>query len=107
MKWLTISLVVVSFQSLILAEGDNDKVGSSAFKFLNIQTDAHGAALGGLAAQASGANALFWNPASFYRPSPAITLQILPETTARRFFLWDDTPTLPEWSMALRLRRMC
>ena len=63
MKWLTISLVVVSFQSMILAEGDNDKVGSSAFKFLNIQTDAHGAALGGLAAQASGANALFWNPA--------------------------------------------
>ena len=42
MKWLTISLVVVSFQSMILAEGDNDKVGSSAFKFLNIQTDAHG-----------------------------------------------------------------
>ena len=63
MKWLTISLVVVSFQSMILAEGDNDKVGSSAFKFLNIQTDAHGAALGGRAAQASGANALFWNPA--------------------------------------------
>jgi len=48
---------------MIMAEGDNDKVGSSAFKFLNIQTDAHGAALGGLAAQASGANALFWNPA--------------------------------------------
>jgi len=63
MKWLTISLVVVSFQTIIMAEGDNDKVGSSAFKFLNIQTDAHGAALGGLAAQASGANALFWNPA--------------------------------------------
>ena len=63
MKWLTISLVVISFQTMIMAEGDNDKVGSSAFKFLNIQTDAHGAALGGLAAQASGANALFWNPA--------------------------------------------
>ena len=63
MKWLTISLVVISFQTIIMAEGDNDKVGSSAFKFLNIQTDAHGAALGGLAAQASGANALFWNPA--------------------------------------------
>jgi len=60
---LTISLVVISFQTMIMAEGDNDKVGSSAFKFLNIQTDAHGAALGGLAAQASGANALFWNPA--------------------------------------------
>jgi hypothetical protein len=63
MKWLTISLVVISFQTIIMAEGDNDKVGSSAFKFLNIQTDAHGAALGGLVAQASGANALFWNPA--------------------------------------------
>ena len=63
MKWLTISLVVISFQTMIMAEGDNDKVGSSAYKFLNIQTDAHGAALGGLAAQASGANALFWNPA--------------------------------------------
>ena len=63
MKWLTISLVVISFQTIIMAEGDNDKVGSSAYKFLNIQTDAHGAALGGLAAQASGANALFWNPA--------------------------------------------
>ncbi|MEC9456721.1 MAG: PorV/PorQ family protein [Candidatus Neomarinimicrobiota bacterium] len=63
MKWLTISLVVISFQTMIIAEGDNDKVGSSAFKFLNIKTDAHGAALGGLAAQASGANALFWNPA--------------------------------------------
>jgi len=63
MKWLTISLVVISFQTMIMAEGDNDKVGSSAFKFLNIQTDARGAALGGLAAQASGANALFWNPA--------------------------------------------
>ena len=63
MKWLTMALVVISFQSTIFAEGDNDKVGSSAFKFLNIQTDAHGAALGGLAAQASGANALFWNPA--------------------------------------------
>ena len=47
MKWLTLSLVVISFQSIILAEGDNDKVGSSAFKFLNIQTDAHSAALGG------------------------------------------------------------
>ena len=62
MKWLTLSLVVISFQSIILAEGDNDKVGSSAFKFLNIQTDAHSAALGGLSAQASGANALFSNP---------------------------------------------
>lgn len=62
MKWLTLSLVVISFQSIILAEGDNDKVGSSAFKFLNIQTDAHSAALGGLSAQASGASALFSNP---------------------------------------------
>mgnify|MGYP000330148442 FL=1 len=62
MKWLTLSLVVISFQSIILAEGENDKVGSSAFKFLNIQTDAHSAALGGLSAQASGASALFSNP---------------------------------------------
>jgi len=50
-------------QSFTFAEGDNDKVGSVAFKFLNIQTDARGAALGGLSAQASGAGALFSNPA--------------------------------------------
>ena len=62
-KWTIASMLVVSFHGSLFAEGDDDKVGSAAFKFLNIQTDAHGAALGGLAAQASGANALFWNPA--------------------------------------------
>ena len=62
-KWALASMLVVSFHGSLFAEGDDDKVGSAAFKFLNIQTDAHGAALGGLAAQASGASALFWNPA--------------------------------------------
>ena len=62
-KWAVASMLVVSFHGSLFAEGDDDKVGSAAFKFLNIQTDAHGAALGGLAAQASGASALFWNPA--------------------------------------------
>jgi hypothetical protein len=55
--------MVIAMQSFTFAEGDNDKVGSVAFKFLNIQTDARGAALGGLSAQASGAGALFSNPA--------------------------------------------
>ena len=63
MRWTIASMLVVSFHTSVFAEGDDDKVGSAAFKFLNIQTDAHGAALGGLAAQASGASALFWNPA--------------------------------------------
>ena len=63
MRWTIASMLVVSFQASVFAEGDDDKVGSAAFKFLNIQTDAHGAALGGLSAQANGANALFWNPA--------------------------------------------
>jgi len=45
------------------AEGSEDKSGSVAFKFLNLQYDARGAALGGLSAQAGGAEALFWNPA--------------------------------------------
>ena len=62
-RWMVASMLVVSFHASVFAEGDDDKVGSAAFKFLNIQTDAHGAALGGLAAQANGANALFWNPA--------------------------------------------
>ncbi len=44
-------------------DGDNDKAGSVGFKFLNLNYGARGAALGGLAAQASGAEALFWNPA--------------------------------------------
>jgi len=62
-RWMVASMLVVSFHASLFAESDDDKVGSAAFKFLNIQTDAHGAALGGLAAQANGANALFWNPA--------------------------------------------
>jgi len=62
-KWTVTFLMVMAMQSFIFAEGDNDKVGSVAFKFLNIQTDARGAALGGLSAQASGAGALFSNPA--------------------------------------------
>ena len=62
-KWTIASMLVVSFHGSLFSESDDDKVGSAAFKFLNIQTDAHGAALGGLAAQANGASALFWNPA--------------------------------------------
>ena len=62
-KWTVTFSMVIAMQSFIFAEGDNDKVGSVAFKFLNIQTDARGAALGGLSAQASGAGALFSNPA--------------------------------------------
>ena len=61
-KWAVTSLLVISLQGLLIAD-DNDKVGSVAFKFLNIQTDARTAALGGTAAQASGAGALFSNPA--------------------------------------------
>ena len=56
------SLLVISLQGFLIAD-DNDKVGSVAFKFLNIQTDARTAALGGTAAQASGAGAMFSNPA--------------------------------------------
>ena len=61
-KWAVTSLLVISLQGLLIAD-DNDKVGSVAFKFLNIQTDARTAALGGTAAQASGAGSLFSNPA--------------------------------------------
>ena len=61
-KWAVTSLLVISLQGLLIAD-DNDKVGSVAFKFLNIQTDARTAALGGTVAQASGAGALFSNPA--------------------------------------------
>ena len=61
-KWAVASLLVISLQGILFAD-DNDKVGSVAFKFLNIQTDARTAALGGTAAQASGAGALFSNPA--------------------------------------------
>ncbi len=62
-KWTIASMLVVSFHGSLFSESDDDKVGSAAFKFLNIQTDARGASLGGLAAQATGASALFWNPA--------------------------------------------
>jgi hypothetical protein len=61
-KWAAASLLVISLQGILFAD-DNDKVGSVAFKFLNIQTDARTAALGGTAAQASGAGAMFSNPA--------------------------------------------
>ena len=61
-KWAVTSLLVISLQGLLIAD-DNDKVGSVAFKFLNIQTDARTAALGGTAAQASGPGSLFSNPA--------------------------------------------
>ena len=63
LKWVATFMLLIAMQSFTFAEGDNDKVGSVAFKFLNIQTDARGAALGGLSAQASGAGALFSNPA--------------------------------------------
>jgi len=61
-KWAVTSLLVISLQGLLIAD-DNDKVGSVAFKFLNIETDARTAALGGTSAQASGAGAMFSNPA--------------------------------------------
>ena len=63
LKWVVTFMLLIAMQSFTFAEGDNDKVGSVAFKFLNIQPDARGAALGGLSAQASGAGALFSNPA--------------------------------------------
>ena len=63
LKWVATFMLLIAMQSFTFAEGDNDKVGSVAFKFLNIQPDARGAALGGLSAQASGAGALFSNPA--------------------------------------------
>jgi hypothetical protein len=61
-KWAVTSLLVISLQGFLIAD-ENDKVGSVAFKFLNIETDARTAALGGTAAQASGAGAMFSNPA--------------------------------------------
>lgn len=62
---LTVLLLAFVFvlPVFVAAEGDDDKVGSVAFKFLNLHFDARGAALGGLASQASGAEAVFWNPA--------------------------------------------
>ena len=56
-------LLVVAFSGMVFAEGEADKVGSVHFKFLNIQNDARSAALGGMTAQSSGAQALFNNPA--------------------------------------------
>ena len=63
MKWTTTFFLIIAMQSFTFAEGDNDKVGSVAFKFLNIETDARTAALGGTSAQASGPGAMFSNPA--------------------------------------------
>ena len=62
---LTVLLLAFVFvlPVFVAAEGDDDKVGSVAFKFLNLHFGARGAALGGLASQASGAEAVFWNPA--------------------------------------------
>ena len=87
-KWAAAFLLVVSFPALIVAEGDADKVGSVAFKFLNIQNDARTAALGGLAAQASGASALFSNPAGIAGSSMGISAgmnQWLVETNITSF----------------------
>ena len=61
-KWAVTSLLVISLQGFLIAD-ENDKVGSVAFKFLNIETDARTAALGGTSAQASGPGAMFSNPA--------------------------------------------
>lgn len=72
-KWSTTFLLVVSSPVFILAESDADKAGSVAFKFLNIQNDARTAALGGLAAQGSGASALFSNPAGIAGSSMGLT----------------------------------
>lgn len=56
-------ILALALPSFVAAEGDADKAGSVGFKFLNLAYGARGAALGGLAAQASGAEAIFWNPA--------------------------------------------
>ena len=65
-KWtavLTLALPVLLMAQRGDEEGGADKSGSVAFKFLNLHYDARGAALGGLVAQAAGAEALYWNPA--------------------------------------------
>ncbi|HIN26998.1 MAG TPA: PorV/PorQ family protein [Candidatus Marinimicrobia bacterium] len=83
-KWAVTFLLVVSFPTLVVAEGADDKVGSVTFKFLNIQTDARSAALGGLTAQGSGAQALFNNPAGIAGSGSSISAgvnQWLVETT--------------------------
>ena len=88
-KWAVTSLLVISLQGFLIAD-DNDKVGSVAFKFLNIQTDARTAALGGTAAQASGAGALFSNPAGLAGSSMGLSAgmsQWLVETNITSFGL--------------------
>ena len=65
-KWtavLTLALPVLLMAQRGDEEGGADKSASVAFKFLNLHYDARGAALGGLVAQAAGAEALYWNPA--------------------------------------------
>ena len=88
-KWAVTSLLVISLQGILFAD-DNDKVGSVAFKFLNIQTDARTAALGGTAAQASGAGAMFSNPAGLAGSSMGLSAgmsQWLVETNITSFGL--------------------
>ena len=88
-KWAVTSLLVISLQGFLIAD-DNDKVGSVAFKFLNIQTDARTAALGGTAAQASGAGAMFSNPAGLAGSSMGLSAgmsQWLVETDITSFGL--------------------
>ena len=89
LKWVVTFMLLIAMQSFTFAEGDNDKVGSVAFKFLNIQPDARGAALGGLSAQASGAGALFSNPAGIAGSEgmnlPAGMSQWLVETNIANF----------------------
>lgn len=58
-----IAVVAVIGPVIALGQSETDKAGSVAFKFLNLQYSARGGALGGLAAQSSGAEALFANPA--------------------------------------------
>ncbi len=60
---LLIAMVLPGSLLVAQKESDTDKAGSVGFKFLNLNYGARGTALGGLAAQASGAEALFWNPA--------------------------------------------
>lgn len=88
-KWAVASLLVISLQGILFAD-DNDKVGSVAFKFLNIQTDARTAALGGTSAQASGAGAMFSNPAGLAGSSMGLSAgmsQWLVETDITSFGL--------------------
>ena len=68
MKQIVIALLITIFlpSTLLMAqkgEDNDDKAGVVGFKFLNLSYGARGTALGGLAAQASGAEAMFWNPA--------------------------------------------